>query len=263
MRRILVAALLAALVLVPSAYPKVATAQSGNTWTGFYYGNLDWAGAPVFTQSSQLVSFNWGYGSPSPNVPVDNFTATYKTSAYFYAGTYRFTLTADDEITLIVGGISYLDTRGQGQSGKTFTADVTIPTSGMQDVIVYYREFTQLAYAYVDWQLLKGDSGGGAPPPPPTPAPPNQCSPQSATNVKTEFGDYTPCIQQGEHQSACFQSNGQWNAPNMGSIETEPHIEIWGNCQPDSVTSFQVSCDPDVPLKSYKCSKTGAGWFPN
>ena len=79
----------------------------------------------------------------------------------------------------------------------------------------------------------------------------------------TQFGDYTSCIQQGQHQSQCFQSNGAWNAPNMGSIETEPQIQIWGNCEPDSVTTFQMSCDPEEPPESFKCSKTGAGWFPN
>ena len=75
MRRILIAALLVALVLVPAAW-QPASAQSGNTWTGFYYNNTDWAGVPVFTQSTPLVSFNWGTGSPSPAVQVDNFTAT-------------------------------------------------------------------------------------------------------------------------------------------------------------------------------------------
>ena len=48
----------------------------------------------------------------------------------------------------------------------------------------------------------------------------------------------------------------------MGSIETEPQIVIWGNCTPDSWTNFPISCDPNVPQQSYKCSKTGAGWFP-
>ena len=261
MRRILIAVLLAALVLVPLAGTQTTSAQSGNTWTGFYYNNQDWTGTPVLTQSSQFIAFNWGYGSPSPNVPVDYFTGRYETDAYFYAGTYRFTVTADDEVTLIVGGITYIDTRGQGQSGKTFTVDINFPTSSMQHVTIYYRELTQTAYVYVDWQVVKG--GGGTPPTPVPPPPPNQCSPQSATSVQTEFGNYTSCIQQGQHQSACFQSNGAWNAPNMGSIQTEPQIEIWGNCQPDSVSSFQVSCDPEIPQKEYKCSKTGAGWFPN
>ena len=35
-------------------------------------------GYPVMTASTaRIISFNWGYGSPSPAVPVDNFTARY------------------------------------------------------------------------------------------------------------------------------------------------------------------------------------------
>jgi hypothetical protein len=49
----------------------------------------------------------------------------------------------------------------------------------------------------------------------------------------------------------------------MGSIETEPKIEVWGNCTQGTVTYFPVSCDPNVPQKEYRCSKTYAGWFPN
>jgi hypothetical protein len=64
-------------------------------------------------------------------------------------------------------------------------------------------------------------------------------------------------------QAACFQSSGQWDSPNLGSIQTEPQIQIWMACTPDSVTSFTVSCDPEVPPEEFKCSKTGAGYFPN
>ncbi len=266
MRRILVVALLIAVVLVPAISIQNATAQSGNMWTAYYYANTDWSGAPVMTDTTAYVSYNWGTGSPGPNVPADNFTASYETDAFFYAGTYRFTMVADDEMSLIVGGVTYLDTRGQGQSGKTFTVDISFPTGATQHVIVYYREYTNLAYISVGWAPVKGNPSVPTPAPPGPPAPnptPSNCGPTSATSVTTEFGNYTPCIQQGLPQSACFQSNGAWNAPNMGSITSEPNIEVWGNCKPDSVTSFTVSCDPDVPQKSYKCSKTGAGWFPN
>jgi hypothetical protein len=80
--------------------------------------------------------------------------------------------------------------------------------------------------------------------------------------VQTQFGNYTPCIQQNIHQVNCFVSDGQWNSPNRGSIETEPQITLWRVCTPDSWANFPVSCDPNVPLQSYKCSKTAAGFFP-
>ena len=178
MRRIMLTALFVALIVLPLTGGMSAVAQSGNVWTNYYYNNTDWAGNPVLVQNSSVVSFNWGYGSPGPSVPVDNFTARNETDAFFYAGTYRFTAIADDEFTLIVGGVTYIDTRGQGQSGKTQTIDLTFPVQGMQHVTVLYREYSQTAYISVDWQYLKGGSGGGTPPPPaPAPTPtPSQCT---------------------------------------------------------------------------------------
>ncbi len=197
--------------------------------------NPDWAGNPVLSQQVPLVWFNWGTGSPGANVPVDNFTARFDTNAFFYAGTYRFTITADDEFALLF-------------------------VQGNSNVSVLYREFTGAAYITVTWQYIKGDTG--SPPPPPPPPPSNTCSPPSASSVQTQFGDYTPCIQQNIHQVNCFQSNGAWNAPNQGSIQMEPQITIWGNCVADTTTSFPVSCDPNVPMVPFNCSKTEAGWFP-
>jgi hypothetical protein len=81
--------------------------------------------------------------------------------------------------------------------------------------------------------------------------------------VQTKYGDYTPCIQQNIHQKNCFQSDGAWDSPNMGSIEMEPQITVWGNCTADQTTQFRVSCDPQIPLQNFKCSKTEAGWFPS
>lgn len=262
MKRLLIVAALAALCLVPLAGGAApATAQSGNTWNAAYFNNPDWAGNPVLTQWAPFVSFNWGFGSPGAGVPVDFFTARFTTDAFFYAGNYTFTATADDEVVLIVDGVTYLDTRNAGRSGKTFTINVPIAFQGSHRVEVWFREYTQAAYIFINWVF---GSGGTPPPPPPTPTPPpaNNCRPQSSTSVQTQFGDYTPCIQQNIHQKNCFQSNGAWDAPNMGSIEMEPQIQVWRNCTADSTTTFPVSCDPNVPQQSFKCSKTEAGFFP-
>lgn len=260
MKRLLIIALLAMVVLLPLAAqaPTPASAQSGNMWTAWYWNNPNWSGNPVLTQQIPLVWFNWGFGSPGANVPVDNFTARFDTNAFFYAGTYRFTVTADDEVALLINNVTFLDTRGAGQSGKTLVVDVPF-AQGNSNVTVLFREFTQMAYVTVNWQLIKG----GPTPTPVPPAPPaGQCSPPSASSVQTRFGNYTPCIQQNIHQINCFQSDGAWNSPNQGSIEMEPQITIWGNCPPDTVANFQVSCDPNVPTRAFVCSRTEAGWFP-
>jgi hypothetical protein len=69
----------------------------------------------------------------------------------------------------------------------------------------------------------------------------------------TAYGDYTRCELFGLHQANCFVPDAS-NSPNLGSIQMEPAIQIWGNCTPGT-TMTQGG--------QYQCSKTGAGWFPN
>jgi hypothetical protein len=246
MKRILLSAALVAVCLAALVGVAPAQAQSGNTWRIDYFNNTNWAGSPVTTQFNSIIAFNWGFGSPSPAVPVDNFSARMTTDAFFYAGTYQFSVVADDEVALIIDGVTRLDTRGQGQSGKSSTLNIPM-WQGMHRVEVLYREFTQTAYIFVNWALL---GSGGTPPPP---------LPPSASSVQTQFGNYTPCLQQNIHQANCFVSDGAWDSPNLGSIQMEPQIVSWSPCARDTVSTFTTA---NGEARSFACSRTEAGWFP-
>src|SRR5262245_52137534 len=89
-------------LIVSTLQPAAVNAQTTNLWTGYYYNNTGWSGNPVYIASSQYISFNWGQGSPGPNVPADNFTATFVGTFFFYAGSYTFSATADDEVAIVV-----------------------------------------------------------------------------------------------------------------------------------------------------------------
>jgi hypothetical protein len=247
-------------VLVTPSSPVLA--QSGNVWSAYFYNNPDWTGYVAYLESVPLIAYNWGTASPGPGVPQDLFSASFVSQAFFYAGTYRFTTTADDEIALMVDNVIYLDTRGQGQSGKSQAVDIDM-WQGNHQIQVLYREYTDAAYVYVTWSYLKPPYAPTPMPPVAGTTPPSACTPQSMPSVQTQYGDYTSCIANGLHQSACFQSSGQWDSPNLGSIENEPPIRIWMACTPDSIATFPVSCDPNVPPEEFKCSKTGAGYYPN
>jgi hypothetical protein len=253
------------------ALPQAGQAQNGNTWTVQFYANPDWSGSPSLIYYSPYIDFNWGTVPPGPGLPAENWTATMTSSVYFYAGTYVFNALADDEVSLQIDGVTYINTIGAGMSGKQVS--VAVPLSeGTHNLVVQYRQYTGTAYVYVTWTY---GSGGTVYPPPPPPVYPSQpiatpaacdpawaCScPTQATTVTTNYGDYTPCIEQNLHQSQCYVSDGQWDAPNMGSIETEPQILVWGVCTPDSVQTMQLACNQEP--QSAKCSKTGAGWFAN
>ena len=236
--------------------------QSGNQWRVDYYPNTNWAGNPVLTQFTSALNFNWGTGSPGPNMPVDNWTMRATSTAYFYSGVYQFNILADDEVTLTIDNVVWLNTVGQGQSGKTQIINIPM-TQGNHNIQVDFREFTGTAYLYVTWGIVKDGTVTPAPPPNATPLP-YPLVPSSETSVQTKYGDYTPCIQQNSHQSNCFVSDGAWNSPNLGSIQMEPKIEVWQNCEPadkDVTWTTDPNTDP-ITTHVYRCSKTLAGWFP-
>jgi hypothetical protein len=261
MRRICTLLTVAVLCLAVLLLPNAAAAQSGNVWQVVYFNNANWAGNPVFTQSTSFVSFNWGSDTPpGPFVPAQNWSARLTTSAFFYAGIYRFQIQADDDFALWIDNVLYADTRGAGVPGKAFTIDVPL-TQGNHFVQVDYRQFTGPAYLFVNWSFAKGGNIQPNPPAPPPPAPPQPQPPAPGGQLVTDFGDYSRCMQQQIHQKNCFVSNGAWDAPNMGSIEMEPQIAIWERCTPGQVHNKRVV--PNGPKVSVTCSKTQAGWFRN
>lgn len=254
--------------LMPSQAPAVQ-AQNGNTWTVNYWPNPNWQGYSPFTQQVGVLAFNWNGNPPMSGMPSTNWTARATTSAWFSAGTYQFSTQADDEVTIVINGVTFVNTVNQGQSGKTQFVTVTLP-DGWASIRVDYRQFTANSYLFVNWVWVSGAAPTptpvpGNPTPTPTPVPGGNPAPgtvvmPSATSVQTQFGDYTPCIQQNIHQVNCFVSNGAWNAPNAGSIQMEPQILIWGNCTADAVQNIQIYVN--TPPQSAACSKTEAGWFP-
>jgi hypothetical protein len=256
MKRILLCAALVAVSVVFLVGGSSALAQSGNMWRIDYFNNPNWAGAPVQTDFNSWIAFNWGLGSPGPAVPVDNFSARMTTDAFFPGGIYQFSAVADDEMVLIIDGVTQLDTRGRGQSGKSSTLNIPL-TQGVHRLEVLYREFTLDAYVFLSWALTNNWVPPMQPVPPiGLPYPP---LPPSQPSVQTSRGDYTPCIQQNLHQANCFVSDGAWDGPNQGSIALEPQIVVWTNCTPDTISTFWTT---NNEARSFACSRTAAGWFP-
>ncbi|HRX01661.1 MAG: hypothetical protein KDI07_00590 [Anaerolineae bacterium] len=272
----LILAVVVIALLVVTGQPLMA--QNGNVWNINYYANTSWSGTPAMAQADTYIDFNWGTVPPGPGMPSTNWTATMTSSVnFYYTGTYTFRALADDEVSLQIDGVTYINTMGAGMSGKPVQVSVSL-NQGTHNLVVQYRQYTDTAYVYLNWAYQQ--PGGGyiytplptpmpnvtpqptATGPTPTPScdPWWECScPTSATSVTTEYGNYTSCIQNNEPQSACYVSDGQWDAPNMGSIDSEPTIQVWGNCTPGQLQCMQLACNQE-PVQA-TCSKTGAGWF--
>jgi hypothetical protein len=251
---ILVAALLLSVIVGGSVF-----AQSGNTWNIQYFNNLYLTGNPVFTQTAIFLSFNWGTAAPGPGMPAENWSARMTTTAFFYGGTYQFTVLADDAFTLRVNNVIFLNTIGAPQPGKVFTVNLPM-TQGFNTIQIDYQQLTSTAFIRVDWSLIGGNVVPFPPFPSPTPTvPPGQVLQPPIGDLTTQYGNYTSCAQQRIHQINCFQPSGQWNSVDAGSITIEPPIILWKLCTADTRITQQVFSG--MPAQQTKCSKTGAGYF--
>jgi len=129
-----------------------ALAQSGVVWTGQYYNNPFFIGDPTLVQQDNAISFNWGGGAPNSALSADNFSVRWATDIYFEAGTYHFSVVADDSVYLWVDYPSQpqLDTFNNPSVSQTVGVDLTL-TAGFHHIQLDYQELSGDAYVYLSW----------------------------------------------------------------------------------------------------------------
>ncbi len=76
------------------------------------------------------------------------------TDAFFYAGTYQFTVQADDEFVLIVDGANSSIPVGKGQSNKAHYLNLSM-WYGNHHIEVLYRECDSDCVVFVNWSLCE------------------------------------------------------------------------------------------------------------
>ena len=78
-------------------------------WKAEYYANPDLAGEPALVRDDASIDFDWGAGSPAPQVPPDGFSVRWTQTKHFQEGAYRFHGRADDGVRMWVDGIQIID----------------------------------------------------------------------------------------------------------------------------------------------------------
>jgi uncharacterized protein YraI len=153
--------LISALALLSFLWTPTSNAQSGVTWSASFYNNATLSGDNVLERRDNAIAFNWGNGSPAPEVNSDNFTVRWGTDVYLPAGTYRFYALADDSVRIIVD-FQYqplINTFDQPRVGETISADIRL-NEGTHHIQVDYREAAGDAYVYVSWANLATNPTG-------------------------------------------------------------------------------------------------------
>jgi hypothetical protein len=121
-------------------------------WRGEYFANRWLTGAPVLVRDDPDINFDWGWGSPDPSIPADNFSARWTRNVHFESGRYRFTVEADDGVRLYVGSNLIID-RWSDSARRTDSAEVKLST-GVHAVRLEYYEHTGTAVVRLKWERL-------------------------------------------------------------------------------------------------------------
>ncbi|MGQ9612152.1 PA14 domain-containing protein [Chloroflexus sp.] len=65
-------------------------------WAGSYYSNRFLEGEPALTRDDSAIKFDWGWGSPHPVLPPDNFSVRWQRSLYLPGGAWQFYTRSND-----------------------------------------------------------------------------------------------------------------------------------------------------------------------
>jgi PKD repeat protein len=134
----------------PPPTPTPVPASPFPEWRGEYFTNIDLNGAPTLVRNDPAISFDWGLGSPAPEIPVDFFSVRWTRSLNFSAGVYRFFTRTDDGVRLWIDGALVIN-HWQDQSPTTHAAEIYL-TEGAHSIRMEYYERTLGAVAILSWQ---------------------------------------------------------------------------------------------------------------
>ena len=121
-------------------------------WRGEYFANPDLAGKPVLVRNDTEIAFNWGSGSPAPEVPTDRFSVRWTRTATFEEGAYRFNIRVDDGVRLWVDGLLLVD-EWHPSAAMTYQGYLWLP-AGPHALRVEYFEAGGGALVYFEWERL-------------------------------------------------------------------------------------------------------------
>lgn len=120
-------------------------------WIGEYYRGQTPTGTPVLCRDDPAINFFWATGSPDPILPGDNFSARWRRTLEFVAGTYTFRVGSDDGVRLLVDGVNVLE-RWRPRSHAVDSVSVPL-TEGPHTILMEWYEAGGWASAELSWTV--------------------------------------------------------------------------------------------------------------
>ncbi len=147
----------------PAPTSQPATAALG-PWQGEYFNNLYLTGSSVLVRTDRSLDFDWGFGSPAPEVQRNYFSARWTGTFSFAAGRYAFSTYSDDGVRVYVDGKRIIDSWLPMRGYRSTTVNLS---EGTHTVKVEYFERTGKANIRLGWKQV----GATGPVAGPTPIP--------------------------------------------------------------------------------------------
>jgi hypothetical protein len=89
----------------------------------------------IVRQIDAEISFNWGYSSPAPRVPPDNFSVRWARTLGLPSGTHRITARSDDDVRVYIDSVLVIED-WQVQAAITVSQDIILESSAVRTIVV-------------------------------------------------------------------------------------------------------------------------------
>lgn len=195
--------------------------------------------APNYTTTAPSLAYKWGLGSPNAAIKSDQFIASYTKTQTFEAGTYNFTVTADDGVRVLIDNVPVIN-KWLDQAATTYNASRDI-SAGTHTVTVQYYE--NIGEASLRFDYVKTIFAAASPPiatsvptPIPTPAP----LPVSSISGNPLFGlpfYNNPAFNPAASQVAAWQTSRPADASQLTKISNTPRALWMGGWSGDIATA--------------------------
>jgi hypothetical protein len=135
--------------LTPTPTP-IAPDAAFKGWVGEYYDDPELHhAAPVLIRDDKEVRFDWGFGTPAPNVPADNFSVRWMRRDWFEAGAHRFTVRADDGVRVYVDGVVMIE-EWHAAADREYVRDIALAEGEHELKVEMYEQSgaASIAFSY-------------------------------------------------------------------------------------------------------------------
>lgn len=147
----LLSLLTALLVTVGASAQGPGPQHTDPVWQATYWNNTDLAGTPVLWRAEANLDYDWGLGSPAPEVSADYFSARWTRYIYVPSPTpYRFTATSDDGVRVWLDGALIIN-QWYDHPVQTVSVDRTL-SAGHHLIIVEFYERVGAAVIRFFWE---------------------------------------------------------------------------------------------------------------